>query len=269
MVMQILVLNRSIIDLTQSQISLLSRGLKFCPTPDSLDPGESRQDLDDLHRRLRLKYQFSDEDTYLDPSDKINIDDTEPFQNRKFRLRSYYNPRGPPALEAMILSNELDFNRRSFQPATSKNITSNEFQAIRELQNMDNKITIKQADKGACVVVMNRSDYIKEAEKQLANPTFYLAVDENLTEKHNTEILKFIDEMYEQGEIDISVLNYLQETEKRTPKFYLLPKIHKGITPPPGRPIVAAIGSPTEKISKFVDHFLNPPTTSSRYNTFP
>ena len=35
-------------------------------------------------------------------------------------------------------------------------------------------------------------------------------------------------------------------------------KIHKGIVPPPGRPVVAANGAPTEKISQFVDHFVNP-----------
>jgi hypothetical protein len=28
--------------------------------------------------------------------------------------------------------------------------------------------------------------------------------------------------------------------------------------PPPGRPVVAANGAPTEKISQFVDHFVNP-----------
>jgi hypothetical protein len=28
--------------------------------------------------------------------------------------------------------------------------------------------------------------------------------------------------------------------------------------PPPGRPVVSGNGRPTEKISKFVDHFLNP-----------
>jgi hypothetical protein len=40
--------------------------------------------------------------------------------------------------------------------------------------------------------------------------------------------------------------------------FYLLPKIHKKVSPPPGRPVVSGNGSPTEKISHFVDHFLNP-----------
>ena len=44
----------------------------------------------------------------------------------------------------------------------------------------------------------------------------------------------------------------------RTPQLYLLPKIHKNINPIPGRPIVSANESPTERISAFVDHFLSP-----------
>ena len=51
---------------------------------------------------------------------------------------------------------------------------------------------------------------------------------------------------------------YLLNKEGRTPILYLLPKIHKGITPSPCRPIISAVSSNTEKISKFVDHFPNP-----------
>jgi hypothetical protein len=42
----------------------------------------------------------------------------------------------------------------------------------------------------------------------------------------------------------------------RTSNFYLLPKIHK--TNNPGRPIVNSIGSPTERISAFIDDTLKP-----------
>ena len=47
-------------------------------------------------------------------------------------------------------------------------------------------------------------------------------------------------------------------TPCRKLNFYLLPKIHNGIMPPPCRPILSANGPPTEKITQSTDHFLSP-----------
>lgn len=44
----------------------------------------------------------------------------------------------------------------------------------------------------------------------------------------------------------------------KTPQIYFLPKIHKGKLPPPGRPIVLGNNCPSEKISTYVDMFLQP-----------
>ena len=41
-------------------------------------------------------------------------------------------------------------------------------------------------------------------------------------------------------------------------KHYLLPKIHKGLSNVPGRPVIWKCGTPTEKISEFFDHQLQP-----------
>jgi hypothetical protein len=46
-------------------------------------------------------------------------------------------------------------------------------------------IVIKKADKGAAVVIMNREDYITEAERQLSDQNFYIETAEDLTEKHS------------------------------------------------------------------------------------
>lgn len=42
----------------------------------------------------------------------------------------------------------------------------------------------------------------------------------------------------------------------KLPIYYHLPKIHKDITNPPGRPIIASINSLTSHVSKYIDIFL-------------
>ena len=41
-------------------------------------------------------------------------------------------------------------------------------------------------------------------------------------------------------------------------RFYLLPKIHKRLIDVPGRPVISNCGTPTERISEFVDYHINP-----------
>ena len=41
-------------------------------------------------------------------------------------------------------------------------------------------------------------------------------------------------------------------------KLYLLPKIHKRLKNVPGRPVISNCGTPTEKVSEFLDHHLKP-----------
>ena len=55
-----------------------------------------------------------------------------------------------------------------------------EWQAVRSLAN-DRRIVIKKADKGSCVVVWDRNDYLLEAEKQLRDTK--VNSDVNNTEK--------------------------------------------------------------------------------------
>ena len=256
-----LVINVSDKSLTEDQLSVLSKGLNFCPTPDHSNPGDLRTDLDCLHRRLRLHSYFNEDEDELPFDTDGNYFCTTEFKHHKFKTASKFNPPGPPNLEAFITLNEHEFNYRpAKQAAGYQNLTRGEKTALFQLKKMED-IIIKQADKGRSVVIQSRDQYLAEGYKQLADTNFYKEIDLDLTAQRTQEINSFLLEMLQKEEINVSVYNYLALKECRTSILYLLPKIHKGISPPPGRPIVSAINSPTERISKFIDHFLNPCAT--------
>jgi hypothetical protein len=263
------VVNLSNLDLSSDQISLLERGLKFCPTPKTQKVGDLRDDMDRLHKRLRQIAFFESPENNLNltlPTQIAigsNLQSLDPFKHRKFKPPAPgKGPPGPQNLEAMISVNEHQFNARPrFNNSFRENLSPSERAALAALVNNDD-IIIKPADKGSAVVIMDRIDYLKEGYKQLGNDRFYKKLDHNPTEKHRVEVQNMVEDMYQNGEIDETVKNYLTDITCRTSELYLLPKIHKGVTPPPGRPIISANGCPTEKISQFVDHFLNPTTTS-------
>ena len=150
----------------------------------------------------------------------------------------------------MDLSNEPPYRNKR------QNISEGERIALRGLAK-NNEITIKPADTGGAIVIMNTKYYIKEAERQLSDEATYKRIKTDQTNKHQKEVYDYLDQMVTKKDITEKMASFLKNKTPRTPQIYFLPKIHKNTIPPPGRPIVSANGCPTEKISAFVDHFLN------------
>ena len=252
--------------MTPHDKSLLSKGLNFCPTPGELNQGDLIDDLKRFHRNLRLKSHFKeDEDLLSDQTDHVlsdispisQTDDTDAFGHREFKNKSKFNPKGPLPLEAFILANESDTSFLKWSNPSNNNLTRGERHAMTELiKNRD--ITIKKADKGSSVVIMNTHDYITETQKLLDNTTHYRLDTSCQTDPHNALILEALDRLLEQEEITEDTYDYLANDLPRTPLLYTQPKIHKGVLPPPCRPIVSGNDSPSERISQFVDWFLKP-----------
>ena len=147
----------------------------------------------------------------------------------------------------------------NFVPKRTKyqNLTKEENQAIFDLKSNPD-IVIKKADKGSSIVIQNTQDYVDACLEHLNDDTFYERQDENHTDSYREIIEKTLVTMRDDGEITETTFNFLNTPKVRTARFYTLPKIHKQLFKPPGRPIVSANQSPTERISQFVDHFLNP-----------
>ena len=94
------VINLSSRVLTPSEISLLGKGLKFCPTPHMPDPGIQRTDLDGLHRSLRLISYFEDNEISNTPAviveDSLFYSRTRLSSTRNLHPKDMAGPCRPP-----------------------------------------------------------------------------------------------------------------------------------------------------------------------------
>ena len=133
------------------------------------------------------------------------------------------------------------------------------------LQNLasDTNLVIKPADKGRTWVLLNRADYVQEANRQLQQPCYSLLNCSSSLETFNSQFVVLLSSL--QRVIPKRFFRFVSPpttTSSRT--FYLLPKIHKDITDwptvtmPPGRPIISDCGSESEGCAALLDAFLQP-----------
>ena len=135
------------------------------------------------------------------------------------------------------------------------NTTRHERKAIGTLKK-NTEIIIKPADKGEAIVIMDKSDYIKEGERQLQQTQHYMKLDdfEKTKNKYIKEVETSLRSLKNREYIDDDIFKILFRPNPRTSNLYLLPKIHKKNNP--GRPIINSVGSLTETISALVDEIL-------------
>ena len=135
--------------------------------------------------------------------------------------------------------------------------------------------SFKKSDKSNSCVIMSKQNYISEANRQLGTKYYTEINDFDLSHLENS-IKEKIVEKNNNGSIDSTTFKFLKEKKiaTRIGRFYLLPKIHKlekctvdriksegycdANIIPVSRPIISQIGTATENIAHYVDHFLLP-----------
>ena len=140
---------------------------------------------------------------------------------------------------------------------TQHNLSKEEWLAMRELAE-DRSIVMKPADKGSCVVVWDRADYLLKAEKYLSDLSTYKEV-----KFADRELFKLVEESNEMFRRLLSKKCILPEECKyfsynfkkvtNLGKLYFLPKIHKRLYNVPGRPVISNCDTPTEKVLEYLD----------------
>lgn len=236
--------------LTDTQKKLLGKGLTFVPTNRTTKQNAFRADLAQYHRRLKLY-------TYFGP--------TPPPQKRPFYTTSNWEPANqklPKSLTDLIQQDQASIEQLKIKEEKS-NLTVEEEQALHNLKKRTD-IIVKPADKGSAMVLMDRTDYEKEALRQLQNTEYYKPLSEPIKEITTNRIASILKTLQQRRFLTKTECTYLMgQAPYRTRLFYTLPKIHKEQKHwinniPPGRPIVSDCGSESYGIAEYLDHFLSP-----------
>ena len=163
-------------------------------------------------------------------------------------------------------------------PAMKKNkrynISLKERDAISTLSR-NIEIVIKEADKGACIVIMNSNFYLNKSEEIINDNASYEKFPSSNDKKIMNNLKKLINKF--DNELTEKEINYLTNFEYKTSNVYGLPKIHKSATisnsikeqqsiivtvDEPSdlklRPIIVGPACPTHRLSHFLDIILQP-----------
>ena len=116
----------------------------------------------------------------------------------------------------------------------------------------------KILEKGTTTVVMNREHKIHEGQALLNDINNYRPLEKPMVDTTAKKVQRVIKSLLQEDHIDDMTAKWLSLTPNppRIPVFYTLTKIHKPT--PVGRPIISGCDGPTERISAFVDHLLQP-----------
>ena len=147
-------------------------------------------------------------------------------------------------LESYLSALERELLAIPTEGKSYNNLSQSEISALSDLKR-DRNIVIKGVDKGSAVVVRDRGDYIVEAKRQLSARQVYEEVDRDPT----VDLSNIIEGRLQDLIVEVpGIGEYLSSGGGTVCRFYLLPKIHKGLDGVKGRPVISNCGTFTEHI---------------------
>ena len=253
---KIVVKNLSSKIINHNEYLVLAKGLNFTPT-QNVNHFSFGNDIVKFCRNLRWR-----EFWHSNQKNKNNNNNNSKLHNALTQFRPYSNKEPPPLpknhpveIFITILLNKVTQPSFLNDLKPTSNLSMDERAALDSLSK-DKSIVILPADKGSTTVILNKTDYVTEGLRQLRDETFYKKLSRDPNKNFAEKIKKYIEQNKTNEKLSDEDVKTLIPDPIRTPNFYLLPKIHKPNNP--GRPIVASYNSPTERISAFVDYFLQP-----------
>lgn len=254
--------NLSNLVLDKPTLSLLEKGLSFCPTPPPLRKcksftEETNVETKKLHHKLMYKYIFR--------------------YNKKSMDRIYLPSSNSPQPSDSPLINSYSLQTKKLIKKHLKSLMNNPdpipnlpFQERKALTKLEKnpQIVIKPADKGSGIVILNTNIYILGCLDLLQNTKYYKKIKFPLSRSNSIQFNKILFSLFSNKHITNREYTALKPPPiPRSRLFYALPKIHKDPTSwsnpslPPLRPIISAVNSESHQIGKFLDLILQPLST--------
>ena len=144
---------------TDTKIKVLEKGLDLAPIQRKINEPELRRDFNEFCRRMPLKWHFRDE--------PLGFNVTPAFTPKS----TWHPPKGHACVAVFLRQVAKEILRYHLQFCIIL-ICLEKSGRLLDILTDDRSIVIKKADKGSCVVVWNRSDYLQEAERQLSDKRF-------------------------------------------------------------------------------------------------
>ena len=251
-----MVYNLAQVKLSTCEKEILNLGLKFCPTPAKPNPSIYEEAIENLHRKLLIQAYHVKKNNSSTPTANLSAD--EIFQANHKKTMTWIPPRHQCDQAIYQFATELNEKLRKCTPKKAgrqQNLNKRQQRALRRLTQRDDFI-LKSADKGAGVILLTPKDYEEEAYRQLNDGVTYEVQDESPLPSIQQKIQDNVNKHLKTGALSPKIANLLIVQNARPGRFYLLPKIHKSLQNPPGRPIISANQHPTENLSEYVDTYV-------------
>ena len=206
--------NLSNMTLCKCQTSILLRGLKFTPTPES-NSIQLTCDLKTFAHKLRLTEYFDDHHVMtIDQKNESLVQGKSMFnppRNRNKELETHIS-----FINNIDIANEKSNKKSNFSPK--------EWAELRNLMDQSN-IVIKEAEKVGAVTVLSKHHYRAMIYEHHSNQNTYQKLDKNLDPTIMKKLKKILNK--HKSIFTVKEFKYLNEADYSTSNFYGLPKIHK------------------------------------------
>ena len=202
-------------------------------------------------RKLNIKKHFSKQTTYEPQTENTG------FQHSGLRNSSVFNPQKGTHHHVEVFKSMVQGKIQDLEIKRTTHSNKLVMEGIKALEQNKN-IVVRPADKGGGVVILKRADYYGEIDRLLSATDTYLPLSGDPLGKLKLELSLWVEDGKVQSILTEKGAHYLVPKVPRTPVLYIVPKIHKNKTHPPGRPIISGIGSLYSRVGEYLDFFLQP-----------